>query len=149
MKSIYSIIAALAICLITLPSKTQAQCKQFSETEVMPLLGEYIISGRYNTLRLREGEEILIFKTLSKGINYRIVVKCEDSLATNLHYVIKDWEDATLYDNAEHSNSYKWDYSSDKTQRIKINVYVPKSSADGEPLKEGCVTVLTGIKPDM
>ena len=71
MRHLYTIIAALMVCLMLSPSKTQAQCKQFSELEVMPLLGDYIISGRYNTLKLREGEEILIFKTLSKGIDYR------------------------------------------------------------------------------
>ena len=148
MKYIYTIITALVILLTASPADTQAQCKQFSENEVMPLLGEYIISGRYNTLKLREGEEILIFKTLSKGIDYRIIVKCVDSLATSLHYTIVDWEDNILYDNAEHNNSYKWDFKSEKTQRIKINVTVPKSS-EQPPLKEGCVTVITGIKPDM
>jgi hypothetical protein len=148
MKYIYSIITALIICLMTFPSQTQAQCKQFSELEVMPLLGEYIISGRYNTLKLREGEEILIFKTLSKGIDYRILVKCVDSLATNLHFTIKDWEDNTIYDNETNDYNFKWDYKSDKTQRIKINVFVPKTS-ENSPLKEGCVTVITGIKPDM
>ena len=148
MKYIYTIITALVILLTASPADTQAQCKQFSENEVMPLLGEYIISGRYKTLKLREGEEILIFKTLSKGIDYRIIVKCVDSLATSLHYTIVDWEDNILYDNAEHNNSYKWDFKSEKTQRIKINVTVPKSS-EQPPLKEGCVTVITGIKPDM
>ena len=114
----------------------------------MPQLGEYIISGRYNTLKLREGEEILIFKTLSKGIDYRILVRCVDSLANHLHFTIKDWEDNTIYDNEKNNYNYKWDYKSEKTQRIKINVFVPKSSEDS-PLKEGCVTVITGIKPDM
>jgi hypothetical protein len=130
-------------------TEAQAQCKQFSESTVMPLLEEYIVSGRYNTLKLREGEEILIFKTLSKGISYRIVVKAVDSLATSLHFTVKDWEDNTIYDNEKDQSSYKWDYVSDKTQRIKINVSVPKTSKDGAPIKEGCVTVLTGIKPDM
>ena len=148
MRYIYNIIAALAICLMTFPADTTAQCKQYAETEVMPLLGEYIISGRYNTLKLREGEEILIFKTLSKGIDYRIIVKGEDSLSSYIHYTIKDWEDNTIYDNDNGNHDYKWDYKSEKTQRIKINVFVPKTSQN-PPLREGCVTVLTGIKPDM
>ncbi|MBQ5576287.1 MAG: hypothetical protein IIT37_09605 [Bacteroidales bacterium] len=146
MRYIFKIIAATIIFLMALPSGSQAQCKQFSETEVMPLLGEYIVSGRYNTLKLREGEEILIFKTLSKGIDYRIIVKCVDSLAANLHFTITDWEDNTIYDNQ--SQGYKWDYKSEKTQRIKINVSVPKTS-ENPPLKEGCMTVITGIKPDL
>lgn len=148
MKYLYSIIAAFAVFLMTLPTQTQAQCKQFSESTVMPLLGEYIISGRYNTLKLREGEEILIFKTLSKGIDYRILVKCVDTLTTKLHFTIKNWEDETIYDNSTDQYNYKWDYKSDKTQRIKINVYVPKEG-EQQPLREGCVTVLTGIKPDL
>lgn len=146
MKSIHKIIAAIIACLMALPSISQAQCKDFSEKEVMPMLGEYIVSGRYNTLKLREGEEILIFKTLSKGIDYRIIVKCVDSLATNLHFTITDWEDNTIYDNG--SQGFSWDYKSEKTQRIKINVFVPKTS-EQPPLKEGCMTVITGIKPDL
>lgn len=146
MKSIHKIIAAIIACLMALPSISQAQCKDFSEKEVMPMLGEYIVSGRYNTLKLREGEEILIFKTLSKGIDYRIIVKCVDSLATNLHFTITDWEDNTIYDNG--SQGFTWDYKSEKTQRIKINVFVPKTS-EQPPLKEGCMTVITGIKPDL
>lgn len=146
MKPIHKIIAAIIACLMALPSISQAQCKDFSEKVVMPMLGEYIVSGRYNTLKLREGEEILIFKTLSKGIDYRIIVKCVDSLATNLHFTITDWEDNTIYDNQ--SQGYKWDYKSEKTQRIKINVFVPKTS-EQPPLKEGCMTVITGIKPDL
>ena len=146
MKFIQKIITAIILCLMALPSVSQAQCKEFSEKEVMPLLGEYIVSGRYNTLKLREGEEILIFKTLSKGIDYRIIVKCVDSLATNLHFTITDWEDNTIYDNQ--TQGYKWDYKSEKTQRIKINVSVPKTS-EQPPLKEGCMTVITGIKPDL
>jgi hypothetical protein len=146
MKPIHKIIAAIIACLMALPSISQAQCKDFSEKEVMPMLGEYIVSGRYNTLKLREGEEILIFKTLSKGINYRIIVKCVDSLATNLHFTITDWEDNTIYDNG--SQGFVWDYKSEKTQRIKINVFVPKTS-EQPPLKEGCMTVITGIKPDL
>lgn len=146
MKPIHKIIAAIIACLMALPSISQAQCKDFSEKVVMPMLGEYIVSGRYNTLKLREGEEILIFKTLSKGINYRIIVKCVDSLATNLHFTITDWEDNTIYDNG--SQSFVWDYKSEKTQRIKINVFVPKTS-EQPPLKEGCMTVITGIKPDL
>lgn len=147
MKYIYKIIVALFIFLMATPSGSLAQCKEFSETEVMPMLGEYIVSGRYNTLKLREGEEILIFKTLSKGIDYRIIVKCVDSLATDLHFTVTDWEDNTIYDNAE-SKSDMWDFKCDKTQRIKINVYVPKTS-EKPPLKEGCMTVLTGIRPDL
>ena len=146
MKSIHKIIAAIIACLMALPSISQAQCKDFSEKEVMPMLGEYIVSGRYNTLKLREGEEILIFKTLSKGIDYRIIVKCVDSLATNLHFTITDWEDNTIYDNG--SQGFTWDYKSEKTQRIKINVFVPKTT-EQPPLKEGCMTVITGIKPDL
>lgn len=146
MKPIHKIIAAIIACLMALPSISQAQCKDFSEKVVMPMLGEYIVSGRYNTLKLREGEEILIFKTLNKGIDYRIIVKCVDSLATNLHFTITDWEDNTIYDNQ--SQGYKWDYKSEKTQRIKINVFVPKTS-EQPPLKEGCMTVITGIKPDL
>ncbi len=146
MKPIHKIIAAIIACLMALPSISQAQCKDFSEKVVMPMLGEYIVSGRYNTLKLREGEEILIFKTLSKGIDYRIIVKCVDSLATNLHFTITDWEDNTIYDNG--SQNFVWDYKSEKTQRIKINVFVPKTS-EQPPLKEGCLTVITGIKPDL
>ncbi len=140
-------IAAIVLCL-AFPSQSHSQCKQFTEVEVMPLLEDYIISGRYNTIKLKEGEEILIFKTMSKGIDYRVIVKCVDSLATNLHFTVKDWEDNLIFDNKDQNFSSVWDYNSTKTQRVKINVEVPQTT-ENPPLREGCVSVLTGIKPDM
>ena len=71
----FALIFALLTLTALLPSQGKAQCKEFTENEVLPLLEDYVISGRYSAVKLYEGEEILIFKTLSKGISYRFIVK--------------------------------------------------------------------------
>lgn len=140
------IITAITFSLIMLaPLLSKAQCKDFTETKVMPKLEDFIISGRYNTINLYDGEEILIFKTLSKGITYRIVVMGDENLPANMEMKIENWDGENLYQAHNKSNTHVWDYNCDKTQRIKIIVKVPERAAGAQPQK-GCVSIIAGIK---
>ena len=49
--------------IILIPKLGISQCQQFTMTKAVPLLEEYILSGRYHSIKLQEGEEILILKT--------------------------------------------------------------------------------------
>ena len=57
-----------------------AQCKEFTNQTVIPKLNDYLPTGKYHAMTLREGEEILIFKTLNKGIKYRFVVMSDANI---------------------------------------------------------------------
>ncbi len=128
-------------------NNVHSQCKEFTEQDVMPLLGDYIISGRYNSIRLFEGEEMLIFKTLSKGINYRFVVKGDKEFPRKVEFEVEDWDGNKMFQNKRQNFAEVWDYTCDKPQRIKIYIKVPSGQNVSDP-KRGCVSLLTGIKAD-
>ena len=142
----FALIFALLTLSALLPTQAKAQCKEFTETEVLPLLEDYVISGRYSAVKLYEGEEILIFKTLSKGISYRFIVKGDNELPQDIEYSIEDWDGEKIYNNKTDDMKSVWDYECDKTQRIKIFVKIPAVSKENTEPKRGCVTILSGIK---
>ncbi len=137
----------LTLLIAILPFFSYSQCKEFTEADIIPMLGDYILSGRYNSVRLAEGEEILIFKTLSKGMNYRFVVAGDSELAKNVEFEIYDWNDKEIYKNKSNSYSKVWDYKSASSQRVKILIKVPKAT-DPANAKIGCVALVTGIKSE-
>lgn len=142
----FALIFALLTLSVSVPLQSKAQCKEFTEAEVLPLLEDYVISGRYSAVKLYEGEEILIFKTLSKGISYRFIIKGDDQLPEQLEFSIEDWDGEKLYNNKSDEYKSVWDYECNKTQRIKIFVKVPLVSKENAEPKRGCVTILSGIK---
>ncbi len=123
---------------------TFAQCKNFTNQTVVPELGDYLLTGKYHSLKLSEGEEILIFKTINKGINYRFVIMSDDNIPQP-QFMIIDWENNLIFDNTEHGNAISFDYSCNKTQRIKIVIKVPRSTETPQ-INEGCVSLVMGIK---
>jgi len=139
----YKIILVILFALS--PFFTFAQCKEFTESDAIPLLGDYVLSGRYNSLKLSEGEEILIFKTLSKGINYRFVIAGASELPKNIEFEVFDWDDKEIYKNKSNSYAKTWDYKSTASQRVKIIIRVGKDT-DATTTKNGCVALVTGIK---
>ena len=142
----FALIFALLALSVSLPVVSHAQCKEFTESQVLPLLEDYVISGRYNAVKIYEGEEILIFKTLSKGISYRFVIKGDEQLPSNIEFSLENWDGEKIYTNK--SNGYKnvWDYDCDKTQRIKIFVKGPPPAKNSAEPNRGCITILSGIK---
>ncbi len=121
-----------------------AQCKSFTNETVVPALGDYLLTGKYHALKLSEGEEILIFKTINRGINYRFVVMSDDNIPQP-QFMIIDWENNLIFDNTEHGNTNSYDYVCQKTQRIKIVIKVPRSTEQPQ-INEGCVSLVMGIK---
>jgi len=145
MKKLALIFALLALFL-ALPQSGKAQCKEFTENQVLPLLEDYVISGRYSAVKLYEGEEILIFKTLSNGISYRFIVKGDEQLPNDIEFSVEDWDGEKIYSNKSDNFKNVWDYECNKTQRIKIFVKVPPAAKSSAEPQRGCVTILSGIK---
>ena len=134
----------IALLFIIVPVISNAQCKDFTKETAMPLLEDFILSGRYNSIKMAPGEQMLIFKTLNKGITYRFIICGVDELPNNIEFEVLDWDDNILYNNEDDDYSKTWDYKNSKTQRIKIVIKVPDEG--DEDAEKGCVTLLTGIK---
>lgn len=121
-----------------------SQCREFTNNNVVPKLDDFLLTGKYHSMKLAEGEEILIFKTINRGLTYRFVVMSENNIPQP-HYKIIDWENNLIYDNENDNNSNVHDINCDRTQRIKIIIKVPNSNSNSNNA-EGCVGLVMGIK---
>lgn len=129
--------------LIAVTGIIWGQCRQFTEEKVVPKVGDYILTGRYHAFVMSEGDQILIFKTLNRNIKYKFIVEKEQSLPANIHFVVKDWQDHIIYDNSKTNFSDTWEFLSEKPQRIKIYISIPKVNNDES---NGCVSLVIGMK---
>ncbi len=123
----------------------KAQCQDFTEKETIPLLGDFTQSGRYNSAKMFEGDELLMYKTVNKGINYRFVVNWSSELPKQVEFEIIDWENKVIYNNKNNKYAKVWDYAPEKTHRIRIIVRVPGQNKSKDAIR-GCVSVVTGFK---
>jgi len=145
-----SIIAVLAV-LTFWQCPCMAQCNEFTENEVLPLLSDgndnFIISGKYNSVKLNEGDDMLIFRSLTKGITYRFIAKADDNMPKDVYFVVETWQGDTIFDSSKSGFPPYFDYDNRKAnQRVKIYVKVPVTG--NKPAANGCVTVVTGIKSE-
>ncbi len=138
-------ILLLTIFLTTSFLWADAQCRQFTQNEVVPMLDDFILSGRYNSLKMYEGEELLIYKTLTKDITYRFIVKSQADLPNNISMKITTWNDDEIYNNQNDEYNAVFDYENKKTQRVKIFIIVPEAKAEAKE-KSGCVGLVIGLK---
>ena len=136
---------SLIFFLVLFPIIVKSQCKNFATEQALPLLKDFILSGRMSTHTLKEGEKILIFKTLNKNLVYRFVVISDENLPQP-HFILSDWENNIIYDNANNNYNPIFDYVSTKAQRVKILIEIPKHSKNKDELKEGCVSLVLGAK---
>lgn len=144
-----TIIAILAIITFW-QSPSYAQCKDFNDNVAMPLLydnendEQYMLSGRYNTMQLSEGDDMLVFKSLSKGIKYRFIVVGDESLPKDINLTIESWDGDVIYDNKNDNFAHAWNFENKKAQRVKIYINIPKSE-QGAGSGCGCLSFITGL----
>ncbi len=145
-----SIMAIIAM-MVLWQAPCMAQCNEFTENEVLPLLNDgndnFIISGKYNSVKLNEGDDMLIFRSLPKGITYRFIAKADNSMPKDVFFVVESWQGDTIFDSSKNGFPPYFDYENRKNnQRVKIYVKVPITG--NKPSANGCVTVVTGIKSE-
>lgn len=150
MKQLRITIIAIFAILAFWQSPCKAQCKEFNDNIAMPLLydkendEQYMLSGRYNTMQLSEGDDMLVFKSLSKGIKYRFIVLGDESLPKNINLVIESWDGDVIYDNKDHNYETIWNFENKKAQRVKIYINIPKTET-GAGSGCGCLSFITGL----
>ena len=120
-----------------------SQCRDFTEQKLIPQLGDFLLNGRYHSFLLQEGDEIMILKSLSTGIEYKFVFGVADQLPQNTIIVIKDWQNHIIFDNRVKNFSKVFVIQPQKAMRIKIYIKVPQIN---DPPKKGCVGLVIGMK---
>ncbi len=119
-----------------------SQCRDFTEKYLIPELGDYLLNGRYHSFKMKEGDEILIFKTLNTGIKYKFIVGADTQLPDNIIFIVKDWNNKIIFDNRQ-SKAKEFEYQPDKAERIKIYIQIPQLN---DPPHDGCVGLVIGMK---
>ena len=142
MKRIFRILAMATVCMM-IQSNVQAQCKTFIKNECKPKLDPYIYNGQLNSAVLNQGDIAELMLTFYSNQDYRIVV-CNDNLG-DVTFRLLDIEGKELFTNADHGYTDTWDFSTNSTQLLTVEVSVPENTTNDET-KSGCVSILAGFK---
>jgi hypothetical protein len=130
--------------MLALPVALNAQCKQFAKNTCKAGLQPYQHDGNYHAALLIEGEEAELYKTFYSDREYRIGV-CGANNLEPIEFKVLDTRDGkVLYDNSLHNYEWKWDFTLESSQQLKIMVKVPISETNVEEPEEGCVAIMFG-----
>lgn len=142
MKKLISVLSVAALCL-AVNFGAQAQCKTFIKNECKPKLSPYIYNGQMNSAVLNQGDFAELMLTFYSNQDYRIVV-CSDGLG-DVTFRLLDLQGKELFTNADHNYTDTWDFSTNSTQLLTVEVSVPEATS-AEDSKSGCVSILVGFK---
>ena len=126
---------------------SSAQCKKFTKTECLPHLKPYIYNGQLNSAILSEGDVAELLLTFHKGEKYRIYV-CNQEQLGEVQFKVFDTKKNLLFDKSKHTKQAYWDFMSNATQQLIIQITVPESVPRHDVLRNGCVTILMGFLDD-
>ncbi len=142
-----TIISLLIIILIAqnLQAQSSASCKNFAK-EGFEVLDTtiYTHDGRYNSLKLSQGDKIDVYKPFYKGRTYKIVVSSEKNL-DGLSFKVINIQKAVLYESKSLENIQNWEYTPEKNENLIITVEIP-AGKDPSVIESGCVAVIVGYK---
>jgi hypothetical protein len=137
----------LAITTILLIGSSQnafSQCKNFTKKTCLPTLKPYTYNGQLNSAVLAEGDVAELMLTFHKNQKYRVSVCAEDMIG-QVQFKIFDTNKKLLFDSGKDSPKNYWDFLSNATQQLIIQITVPQELPKNEILKTGCVTILVGF----
>lgn len=101
--------------------------------------------GQLNSAILTEGDVAELLLTLYGGQDYRILV-CGQEILGNIEFNLYDTNRNLIFSNKDHDFTTHWDFTSNSTQQLIVQVVVPKQESNSEMLHNGCVSILKGFK---
>ncbi len=146
MKKILTTIFLLSL-LVSIPTISSAQCKNFTRKKCMPNLSPYIYNGQLNSAILNEGDVAELMLTFYSNQDYRILVCAKENLG-KLGLRLLDSDRNVIFDNKDHNYTNVWDFSSTSTQQLIVEVSVPENNKDEKEIQSGCVSILVGFMSD-
>lgn len=120
------------------------QCDQFLKQECLPVLGAFTDIGKRNLAVLLPGDTAQIGVTFYKLHQYRVVVCAQQSLG-KVQFRLMDRKGAILFDSKKHNSPQYWDFNTQATQNVIIQLIVPAVPRT-QVAQTGCVSVLVGFK---
>ena len=144
MNRITKTLTILAL-VIALPVVVNAQCKGFTKKECLPAIKPFVYNGQLNSAVLNEGDVAELLLTFYSGQDYRIYV-CSQELLGNVEFKLLDTDRNTIFYNKDHDFVKFWDFKSNATQQLIVQVRIPASETQTEIVQSGCVSILVGFK---
>lgn len=134
-------IFAFTLCLAV---SVNAQCRGFVKKQI-PKLAPFIHNGQINSSVLLSGDHAELTLTFYSGQTYRLMVTAQEILG-DVHFVIKDAEQKTLFNSKEQGKFDYWDFTVESTQQLTVEVMVPDLDVPSGLVPSGCVSILVGFK---
>ncbi len=138
-----NLLLILGILLISFESFSQ--CKGFTKKECVPLLKPFTYNGQLNMAVLNAGDVAELIVTFYKGQDYRLLVCSQDNLG-KVEFRLLDSQRNVIFNNKDHDMVNYWDFHSNATQQLIIQVIVPSVEEDVAVTPTGCVSILIGFK---
>ena len=142
------LILSILIGTLLFSISSGAQCKQFAKNTCKSGLDPYQHDGNYHAALLLEGEEAELYKTFYSGRSYRIGVCGAPNLGDIEFRIIDSRTGKELFNNASDDYDWKWDFTLESSQQLKIKVNVRFPEGKVEEPEEGCVAIMFGSKDD-
>ncbi len=130
--------------ILLMPAVVHGQCKQFAKKTCKVGLHPYQHDGNYHAALLIEGEEAELYKTFYSDTDYRVGV-CGANSLSDVEFKVLDSTGKVLYDNTLNNQAWKWDFTLESSQQLKIVVRVPVPEVQVEEPAEGCVAIMFGF----
>ena len=135
----------IAVLILSLPLLVNAQCKGFTKKEFLPGLKPYVYNGQLNSAVLNEGDVAELLLTFYGGQDYRLYVCSQEALG-NVEFKLLDTDRNPIFYNKDHDYVKFWDFKSNGTQQLIVQVRVPNSETQSDIVQSGCVSILVGFK---
>ncbi len=138
---------AIAIIIIAtlFSAHSFSQCKGFTKKECVPNMKPFTYNGQLNMAVLNPGDVAELVVTFYKGQDYRLFVCAQDNLG-KIEFKLLDSERNTLFYNKDHDMVNYWDFHSNATQQLIVQVRVPALEEEVPVAPSGCVSILVGFK---
>ena len=143
MKNIFASFILLVL-FVGFSFNSFSQCKGFTKKTCMPKLNPYIYNGQLNSALLNEGDIAELMLTFFGNQDYRLVICSQEELG-QVEFSLLDKDRNVIFSNKDHDYIDHWDFSSNTTQQLIVEVSIPESNTDGSTILSGCVSILVGF----
>ena len=124
---------------------THAQCKGFAKQSASQL-NPYDLSGKIHSVVLQNGDHAEMSLSFYSGQSYRIIMNSGDA-ASGVSFLIKDADGKLLFNSALQPVRSTYDFVSESTQALTIEMIASETKEDTDVLATNCVCVMVGSKP--
>lgn len=145
MNLLMKAISIFLVAMIMVVGTAFSQCKGFTKKECVPQIKPFTYNGQLNMAVLNPGDVAELVVTFYKGQDYRLYVCSQENLG-KLEFKLLDSERNTLFYNKDHDFVNYWDFHSNATQQLIVQVRVPSVEEEVVVAASGCVSILIGFK---